>query len=68
MEDWNWQQILGSALLTVGGSVAIGWGLAQLSRLLSHEYSTAILIVLMLLVGTCLWLFGKKKGRKKRIS
>lgn len=62
MEDWNWQQILGLALLMTGGFYGLIGGLALLSSLLCPEYSTAILIALMLLIGACLWIFGKKKG------
>ena len=64
MEDWNWQQILGFTLLMVGGSVGLICGLILLSSLLCPEYSVLVLIALMLLIGACLWLFGKKKGDK----
>lgn len=62
MENWNWLQIVGLTLLTVGGSVGLICGLALLSSLLSSEYSIPILIILMLIVGACLWVIGKKKG------
>ena len=65
MEDWNWLQILGFALLMAGGFTGFIGGLTLLSSLLCPEYSTAILIVLMLLIGACLWFFGKKKGGKE---
>lgn len=64
MEDWNWQQILGFALLMAGGFTGLIGGLVLLSSLLCPEYSNAILIALMLLTGACLWIFGKKKGDK----
>lgn len=64
MEDWNWQQILGFALLMAGVFVGLIAGLKLISSLLGHEYSTAILIALMLLIGACLWIFGGKKGGK----
>lgn len=63
--DWNWQQIIGLALLMTGGSVGLIGGLALLSSLLCPEYSMPILIALMLLIGACLWIFGKKKGGKE---
>lgn len=62
MEDWNWQQIIGLTLLIVGGTCGFIGGLALLASLLSSKYSIVILIALMLLIGACLWLFGKKKG------
>lgn len=64
MEDWNWQQILGFALLMAGGFTGFVCGLMLLSSLFLScpEYGTAIFIVLMLLIGACLWFFGKKKG------
>lgn len=68
MENWNWQQILGFAILIAGGFVGLIFGLKLLSSLLCPEYSTAALIALMSLIGACLWIFGKRKGRKKRIS
>lgn len=65
MENWNWQQILGFALLMAGGFVGLIGGLALLSSLLCPEYSNAILIVLMLIVGACFWIFGKKQRSEK---
>lgn len=65
MEDWNWQQIIGLTLLIVGGSVGLIGGLALLSSLLCPKYNILVLIALMLLIGACLWIFGKKKGDKK---
>lgn len=62
MEDWNWQQIIGLALLITGGSVGLIGGLALLSSLLCPEYSMPILIALMLLIGAILWVYGNKKG------
>lgn len=62
MENWNWKQVLGFTLLIVGGTCGLIGGLALLASLLCPEYSYAILIVLMLIVGACLWIFGKKKG------
>lgn len=65
MEKWNWQQILGFALLMAGVFVGLIAGLKLLSSLLGPEYSTVSLIALMLLIGACLWFFGKKKGGEK---
>lgn len=65
MENWNWQQILGFAILIAGGLDGLIAGLKLISSLLGPEHSIAILIVLMLIVGACLWMFGKKKGKKK---
>ena len=65
MEDWNWQQIIGLTLLTVVGTYGFICGLALLASLLSSKYSLVIFIALMLLIGACLWIFGKKKGGEK---
>lgn len=62
MEDWNWQQILGFMLLIVGGTCGFISGLALLASFISSKYGFAIFIALMLLIGACLWIFGKKKG------
>ena len=62
MENLNWQQIIGLALLIVGGTCGFIGGLALLASLLSSKYSFVILIALMLLIGATLWAFGKKKG------
>ena len=62
MENWNWQQIIGLTFLLVGGTCGLIGGLALLASLLSSKYSFIILIALMLLIGACLWIFGKKKG------
>ena len=65
MEDWNWQQLLGFMLLIVGGTCGFISGLALLASFISAKHSFAIFIALMLLIGACLWIFGKKKGGEK---
>lgn len=60
----NWQQKLGFMLLVVGGTCGFIGGLTWLASFISSEYSFAIFIALMLLIGACLWVFGKKKGDK----
>lgn len=60
--DWNWQQIIGLALLIVGGICGFLGGLVLLSRLLSSKYSFVILSATMLLIGAILWVYGNKKG------
>ena len=62
MEDMNWTRIIGLTLLIVGGTCGFVGGLSFLASLFSSKYSFAILIALMLLIGACLWIFGKKKG------
>jgi hypothetical protein len=65
MEKWNWQQLLGFMLVIVGGTCGFISGLALLASFISAKYSFAIFIVLILIIGACLWIFGKKKGGKK---
>lgn len=67
MGDWNWLQILGFALLMAGGFTGFILGLILLSSLFLScpGCGTAIFIALMLLIGACLWFFGKKKGGEK---
>ena len=64
MEDWNWQQTLGFALVIIGGICGFISGLVMLASCISAKYSFAIFIALMLLIGACLWIFGGKKGGK----
>ena len=64
MENWNWQQTLGFALVIIGGICGFISGLALLASCISAKYSFAIFIAMMLVIGACLWFFGKKKGDK----
>lgn len=65
MEDWNWKQIIGLALLILGGTCGFLGGLVLLARLLSPKYSFVILCAIMLLIGAILWVYGNKKGGEK---
>ena len=62
MENRNWLQIIGLALLIVGGTCGFIGGLALLASMFSPKYSFAILIAMMLLIGAVLWVYGNKKG------
>ena len=64
MEDMNCTRMIGLTLLIVGGAYGLVCGLALLASCISAKYSFAIFIAIMLVIGACLWFFGKKKGDK----
>lgn len=65
MEDWNFKQVTGFALMCVGGlSVLIG-GLMLLFMVLKPAVAIIILFSIILLSGLWLWKSGSKENDKK---
>lgn len=64
MEDWNWQQIFGFALMFTAGIVCVIGGLILLYRFLKPEIAGGIMTGVMLISGFAFWKYGlnKKKG------
>jgi hypothetical protein len=65
MEDWNFKQIMGFALMCVGGLFVLIGSLMLLFMVLKPAVAITILFGLMLLSGIWLWKSGSKENDKK---
>lgn len=64
MEDWNWQQTLGWALM--GAAIIMGsiGGIIFVFSFLEPLKAFFTLIGLLLVIGFTLWKFGSRKQKK----
>jgi hypothetical protein len=65
MEDWNFKQIIGIALMGVGGLYVLIGGLMLLFMVLKPAVAITILFGSLLLLGIWLWKSGSKENDKK---
>ena len=65
MEDWNFKQVTGFALMCVGGLFVLIGGLMLLFMVLKLAVAITILFSIILLSGLWLWRSGSKKNNKK---
>lgn len=65
MEDWNFKQVTGFALMCVGGIFVLIGGLMLLFMVLKPAVAITILFGSILLLGICLWRIGSKENNKK---
>ena len=63
MENWNWQQIIGFALMFTAGIVCVIGGLILLYRFLKPEIAGGIMTGIMLISGFAFWKYGLKKNK-----
>lgn len=63
MENWNWQQIIGFALMFTAGIVCVIGGLILLYRFLKPEIAGGIMTGVMLISGFAFWKYGLKKKK-----
>ena len=63
MENWNWQQIIGFALMFTAGIVCVIGGLILLYRVLKPEIAGGIMTGVMLISGFAFWKYGLKKKK-----
>lgn len=68
MDDWNWQQAIGFALMVTAAIVCFICGLILLFRFLKPEIAGGIMISVMLIVGLGFWKCGSKKQPHKRVE
>ena len=61
MGDWNFKQIMGFALMCVGGLYALIGGLMLLFMVLKPAVAITIVFSIMLLSGIWLWKCGSKE-------
>lgn len=65
MEDWNFKQVTGFALMCVGGLFVLIGCLNLLFMVLKPAVAITIVFSIMLLSGLCLWKKGSKENNKK---
>ena len=65
MEDWNFKQVMGFALMCVGGLYVLIGGLMLLFMILKPAVAITILFGSILLLGICLWKSGLIENDKK---
>lgn len=65
MEDWNFKQVLGVALICAGGLLSILVLTLLLCMLFRPEVVGFIFTVIILLLGIWLWRSGVKENDKK---
>ena len=65
MEDWNFKQVMGIALMCIGGLYVLIGGLMLLFMVLKPAVAITILFSSMLLLGLWLWNRGSKENNKK---
>lgn len=65
MGDWNFKQVMGFALMCVGGLFVLIGGLMLLFMVLKPAVAITIFFSLMLLSGLWLWKRGSKENNKK---
>ena len=65
MEDWNLKQVMGIALMCVGGLFVLIGCLNLLFMVLKPAVAITIVFSIMLLSGLCLWKRGSKENNKK---
>lgn len=65
MEDWNFKQITGFALMCVGGLYVLIGGLNLLFMVLKPALAITIVFGSILLSGICLWKSGSRENDKK---
>lgn len=65
MEDWNVKQVIGFALMCVGGLYVFIGGLMLLFMVLNPAVAMAIVFGLILLLGIWLWKSGSRENDKK---
>lgn len=63
MEDWNWQQTIGFALMFTAGIMVLIGGLVLLFSFLKPEIAGGIMTGIMLISGLGLWKYGLKKNK-----
>lgn len=65
MEDWNFKQVVGFALMVLGGLYVLIGGLMLLFMVLNPAVAMTIVFGLILLLGILLWKRGSKENDKK---
>ena len=65
MEDWNFKQVMGIALMCVGGLFVFIGGLMLLFMVLKPAVAITIVFSIMLLSGLWLWERGSIENNKK---
>lgn len=65
MGDWNFKQVMGFALMCVGGVFVLIGGLMLLSMVLKPAVAITILFGSMLLSGIWFWKSGLRENDKK---
>ena len=65
MEDWNFKQVMGFALMVLGGLYVLIGGLMVLFMVLKPAVAITILFGSALLLGIWLWKSGTRENDKK---
>lgn len=63
MENWNWQQTLGSALMTAAVIMGCIGGIIFVFSFLKPMEALVTLLALLLVIGFTFWKYGSKKNK-----